>query len=209
MRVFWGPEPSMKFATGDETDTAICVALKHEFLRCEETFQQFAAAATTLLNKGADRKLAYNAYNAYARFIHHLYEFALCAIARDRNNTERLNAVDADRYLASYLQRSVKKRRDAILNGTAPSWENHISRFPEMIPAGLAAEFRKARNIAIGHAGIKRSKLDLSDFYDRNHKFLHIFYRDAESWWGRSSDEFPDLQEITAFSVLIKDKPPV
>jgi hypothetical protein len=198
----------MKFQTGDETDTALCIALKHEFLRCDEAFNQFAAAATILITKGDDRKLAYNAYNAYARFIHYLYEFALCAIARDRNDTEKLQAVDADRYVASYLQRSLKKRRDAILDGTAPSWENHISAFPESIPATLAAEFRRARNIANGHAGIKRSKLNLSDFYDRNHKFLHIFYRDAQSWWGRSTDEFPDLQEITAFSVLIRDKPP-
>lgn len=198
----------MKFQAGDDTDTALCIALKHEFLRCDEAFNQFAAAATILITKGDDRKLAYNAYNAYARFIHYLYEFALCAIARDRNDTEKLQAVDADRYLASYLQRSLKKRRDAILEGTAPSWENHISAFPESIPATLAAEFRRARNIANGHAGIKRSKLNLSDFYDRNHKFLHIFYRDAQGWWGRSTDEFPDLQEITAFSVLIRDKPP-
>jgi hypothetical protein len=36
----------MKFKPGDEMDTALCVALKHEFLRCDEAFNQFAAAAT-------------------------------------------------------------------------------------------------------------------------------------------------------------------
>lgn len=198
----------MKFEIGDETDKTLCIALKHEFLRCDEAFNQFAAAATILIAQGDDRWRAYNAYNAYARFIHHLYEFALCAIARDRSNTATLEATDAERYLASYLQRALKKRRDAILDGTAPTWENHISAFPETIPATLPTDFRRARNIANGHAGIKRAGLDLTDFYDRYHEFLHIFYRDAHSWWGRSSDEFPDLQEITAFSVLIRDKPP-
>ncbi len=129
----------MKFKLGDETDTALCVALKHEFLRCEEAFNQFAAAGAILITKGDDRRLAYNAYNAYARFIHHLYEFALCAIARDRYDTAQLQVIDAERHLASYLQHSLKKRRDAILDGTAPSWENHISAFPESIPATLAS----------------------------------------------------------------------
>jgi hypothetical protein len=112
---FLNGSTSMKFRLGDETDKAICVALKHEFLRCDEAFHQFAAAATILISKGDDRRLAYNTYNAYARFIHHLYEFALCGIDRDRNDTDKLLAVDADRYLASYLQRSFEKtaRRDS------------------------------------------------------------------------------------------------
>jgi hypothetical protein len=35
-----------------------------------------------------------------------------------------------------------------------------------------------------------------------------MLYYDAKSWWGRQSDEFPDLKEITAFSVLVKEDPP-
>jgi hypothetical protein len=30
----------------------------------------------------------------------------------------------------------------------------------------------------------------------------------AKSWWEREGEAFPDLDEITAFSVLIKDEPP-
>ncbi|MGJ4972897.1 hypothetical protein ACQR1N_31005 [Bradyrhizobium sp. HKCCYLRH1073] len=198
----------MKFSIGDATDRALCIALKHEFLRCDEAFAQFASAGEALIMQGQDRRRAYKAYDAYARFIHHLYEFALCAIARDRQDISPLQAIDADRYVASYLQRSLQKRRDAILDGTAPAWENHISAFPESIPPSLATEFRRARNIALAHAGIKRPKLDLSDFYDRCHNFLHIFYKDAQGWWGRESDEFPDLEEITAFSLMISKNPP-
>lgn len=198
----------MKFTLGDETDKALCITLKHEFLRCDEAFRQFATAGEDLIKRGQDRRRAYKAYDAYARFVHHLYEFALCAIARDRHDLGTLQAVDADKYIASYLQRSLQKRRDAILNGTAPSCENHISAFPESIPPTLPAEFRRARNIVVAHAGVKRPKLNMSDFYDRHHKFLHIFYKDAQSWWGRETDEFPDLEEITAFSLMISEKPP-
>jgi hypothetical protein len=31
----------MKFKIGDATDTAHCVALKHEFLRCDDAFKYF------------------------------------------------------------------------------------------------------------------------------------------------------------------------
>ena len=129
-----------------------------------------------LIDQGDDRQRAYNAYNAYARFIHHLYEFTLSAIARDRGDTTKLQAVDADRYVASYLQRALRKRRDAILDGTAPSWENHISAFPEDIPATLPADFRRTRNIAHGHAGTQRSALNLNELQEvfpapRNPKF--------------------------------------
>jgi hypothetical protein len=48
----------------------------------------------------------------------------------------------------------------------------------------------------------------MSHFYDRHHRFLHIFYKDAQSWWGRETDEFPDLEEITAFSLMISENPP-
>ncbi|MEY9607060.1 hypothetical protein ABIF74_011813 [Bradyrhizobium japonicum] len=197
----------MKFTIGDETDKALCVALKHEFLRCDEAFKQFASAGEELIMQGQDRRRAYKAYDAYARFVHHLYEFARCAIARDRYDVSTLPAIEADKYIASSMQRSLQKRRDAILGGTAPSWENHISAFPESIPPSLPAEFRRARNIALAHAGIKRPKLNMSDFYNRHHKFLHIFYKDAQNWWGRESDEFPDLEEVTAFSLTITEKP--
>lgn len=199
----------MAFTLGDETDQALCIALKHEFLRCDEAFRQFASAGEDLIVQGQDRRRAYKAYDAYARFVHHLYEFALCAIARDRQHISTLQAVEADKYIASYLQRALRKRIDAILDGTAPIWENHISAFPENIPPSLPAEFRRVRNVAAAHAGIERPKLNLSDFYDRNHKFLHIFYKDAQSWWGRESDTFPDLEEITAFSLMIAGNPPV
>ncbi|PTR08923.1 hypothetical protein C8R32_1041 [Nitrosospira sp. Nsp5] len=197
----------MKFKIGDTTDTALCIVLKHEFLRCEDSFNDFAESAKIMIMQGENRRIAYKTYNAYARFIHHLYEFMIGAIARDRQNTEKLPSEMADKYIASHTQRNLTNRREAILNGTAGAWENHISFYPEKVPDTFAEEFRKFRNKVSAHVNYERSDLSLSDFYEKNHKYLGLLYFDVKSWWGRLENEFPDLKEITSFSVLIKDTP--
>jgi hypothetical protein len=198
----------MKFRGGDATDTALCVALKHEFLRCDDAFSDFAASATIMITQGENRRIAYKTYNAYARFIQYLYEFMLGAIARERHDTEQLRAEMAEKYIASHTQRILTNRREAILKGTAPAWENHISYYPEKIAKNFAKDFRQFRNTVSSHVSHERSALSLSDFYDKYHKYLGLLYHDIKSWWGRLEDEFPDLNEITAFSVLIKNMPP-
>jgi len=85
----------MKFKTGDATDTALCIALKHEFLRCDDAFSDFSASAVTMITQGENRRIVYKTYNSYARFIQCLYEFMLGATARDRHDTARLPAETA------------------------------------------------------------------------------------------------------------------
>ena len=198
----------MKFTGGDTIDTALCVALKHEFLRCDDAFNDFAASATIMITQGENRRIAYKTYNAYARFIQYLYEFMLGAIARERQDTEQLRAEMAEACIASHTQRILTNRREAVLKGTAPAWENDISYYPEKIPPEFAKAFRQCRNTVSTHVSHKRSALNLSKFYDKYHKYLGLLYYEAKGWWGRVGAEFPDLSEITAFSVLIKDTPP-
>jgi hypothetical protein len=196
----------MKFKIGDATDTAIAGALQHEFLRCMDAFEDFATSAKVMIMQGENRRIAFKTYNAYGRFIHHLYEFLVGAAARDRGDSSPLSAELAERYVRSYAQRALAARRAAILDGTAPSWENHISCFPEIVRSEFAREFRRFRNVVSGHVTADRTALNLSDFYDRNHKFLGILFRHAGSHWGRIDDDFPDLKEITAFTVIVKQE---
>lgn len=198
----------MKFRGGDATDTALCIALKHEFLRCDDAFNDFAASATIMITQGENRRIAYKTYNAYARFIQYLYEFMLGAVARDLKDTARMPAEMADKYIASQTQRILTNRREAISRGTAPTWENDISYYPEKIPKDFAKDFRQVRNKVSAHVSHERSALNLSAFYDKYHKYLGLLYHGAKSWWGRLEEEFPDLSEITAFSVLVKDTQP-
>jgi hypothetical protein len=146
-----------------------------------DAFDDFATSAKATIMQGENRRIAFRTYNAYGRFIHHLYEFLLGAAARDRRDSSPLGAEVAEQYISSYAQRALAARREAVLDGTAPSWENHISYFPETIPPGFAREFRKFRNVVSGHVSAERPTLNLSDFYHHNHKFLGILFRHAES----------------------------
>jgi hypothetical protein len=182
-------------------------------LRCDEAFKEFAATAEFMIRHGENRRLAYKAYNAYARFVHHLYEFALGAVARDRNDTEPLKHEKhkpyemAERYITGIVQRILTNKREAILQGTAPVWENHISAYPEQVPLEFAKEFRLLRNTASGHVKHQRASLNLSDFYEKYHMYLYMLYANCIHMWGTIGDDFPDLGEITAFSVLLKKQP--
>src|ERR1700730_13745959 len=49
------------------------------------------------------------------------------------------------------MQRILTNKREAILNGTAPAWENDISCYPERIPQIFAEDFRRVRNIVNAH----------------------------------------------------------
>lgn len=207
----------MKFTPGDATDSKHCTALKHEFLRCEDAFKDFETYGTIMIMKAqaqaegklsssqAEKRLiAYKTYNAYSRFIHHLYEFILGAVARERGDTAKLEAAVADRHIAGHAQRILTGRRQAIQNGTAPVWENHISYYPEKVPEDFARKFRHVRNKSSGHVTHERSNISLSEFYEDYHKFVHMLYWNGRSHWRLRDKEFPDLREITRFSVLIK-----
>jgi hypothetical protein len=95
----------MKFKLGDATDSEHCTALKHEFLRCEDAFKDFETYGTLMIIKAQDeaqgkrsatphekRFIAYKTYNAYSRFIHHLYEFMLGAVARETGNSRKIGS---------------------------------------------------------------------------------------------------------------------
>ena len=214
----------MKFKPGESTDSAHCTALKHEFLRCEDAFKDFEMYGTMMIMRaqaeaeGAaaptaeeTRLIAYKTYNAYARFIHHLYEFIVGAIVREKGDTtlgakdKRQEAMVKDSYIGSHAQRILSGRREAILNGTAPACENHISAFPEKVPPEFAEQFREMRNKISGHVSHERSAISLSDFYDEFHKYVYMLYQNCRGHWSLLRDkEFPDLNEITKFSVLIK-----
>lgn len=199
----------MKFQGGDATDTAHCIALKHEMLRCEEAFKAFEGLATQSIMVGENRALAFKMYNSYVRFIHHLYEFMAGCYVRERHDTAAGNDyLFIEKYISHHAQRIVTNRREAIMNGTAPSWENTLSAYPEKIPPEFSTDFRCCRNKASGHVKHERAELSLSDFYDRYHMYLYMLYRDALGWWGLRDREFPDLKEITDFSVMIRERPP-
>ncbi len=211
----------MKFALGSEIDIDHCIALKHEFLRCEDAFNEFAnfgagMIKATIVEKesatlaaGYDsRWLAFKTYNAYARFVHHFYEFLLGAMMRERMDTRKIRWEDSDPWIQANAQRVLTGRRTAVTSGIAPSWENSIDAFPESVPPEFAREFRGIRNKANGHVTYQRTSESLTSFFEKYHQFLYMTYWNCLGFWGENNNEaFPDLKEVTDFSLLISKQP--
>lgn len=199
----------MKFEFSTATDKNLCEGLNHEFLRCHDSFKEFEVFATLTVTKGPDKRLSYLAYNAYARFLHHLYEFMLAAYCRERVDTKATSKKGSfmytDGYIEHHAQRVLTNKREGILNGTAPAWENSLSAYPEKIPQDFGSTLRRMRNSLSGHVDPERPLKNLSAYFRDHHGFLYLLYRDCMYQWGPKDGEFPNLQEITEFSIQLRD----
>lgn len=210
--IFWG-KAAVKFRAGDKIDVEHCKALQHEFLRCHHAFIEYCAIATRTITDGEDRFTAYRMYNAYARFLHHLYEFMAGSLARDihdtriaKTNEEARNAIE--KYIMGHAVRLLRNKRQAIDNVKAPGWEQALATLPTTVPPEFAKSIREHRNIVSGHVNYARASLSLHEFYQSYHFYMFLLYRDAYSWWGRTGGAIPDLDEITKFSALVRQQPP-
>jgi hypothetical protein len=198
----------MKFEIGDETDQKLCRALKHEFLRCGEAYADFIAASTQMRQGIDSRALSYRAYNAYARFLLHLYEFLMACEQRDRHDTAQIPRDHVDTVIAVFTKRAftrVTASYNSAPLGAVP-YNTGITISIETLRK-FAEAFRKARNTAMGHVKHQRAELNLSTFYRDYHKYLLSLYSGSIHMWGSIGEEFPDLGEVTAFSVLVKNDP--
>lgn len=191
-----------------QIDKQHCAALVHEYLRCKDAFIAFSSLAEEIIVRGASRHDAYRAYNAYSDFILHLYEFLIAAHARDLGVPEitvpkgkqKFQFLDA--LIHSTTTKMVERKIYCIENGIAPSWENHISVYENMLPVpeNFAANFRRMRNKIGGHVTYERiNEINLTRFYEENHNYLYLLYRECGDFWDRCADEFPDLEQITDF----------
>jgi hypothetical protein len=153
----------------------------------------------------------YRMYNAYARFIHHLYEFMAGALARDVHDTRIAKKPEevrkmTEQFITGHAARILRNKRQSIQNVEMPGWEDALATLPSSVPPEFSMHFREHRNVMSGHVKYERAGLKLIDFYDQYHFYMFLLYRDAYSWWGLKGKELPDLEEITAFSVLVKEK---
>ena len=210
---------------GTELDSLHCKAVVHEYLRCKDSFTLFEAAATNLILNGHTRKMSYRAYNAYSSFILHLYEFILALFAREFGVTVLADAHEikaalrpgmkthdvVDGLINAELDRVIRNRIDAIERGYAPAYENDVQCYQALLPVPhtFAQTFRRTRNKVAGHVSYERmEKVSLTAFYEENHHYLYLLYRDWGDWWGRSAKEIPDLAEVTDFLRVLTLLPP-
>lgn len=112
----------------------------------------------------------------------------------------------ADIFIQMNAQRILEGIRKDILRMCAPEWENDISYYPEKVPEEFAKEFRQIRNHITGHVSYKRPNINLSEFYQKYHKYVCMMYYNCLGHWGYRNKDIPDLKEITDFSVTIRKK---
>ena len=192
----------MRFNAGDDTAHALRTALTHEFFRAEDAFNDFVDPRNMTVAAHTDRRIAYRAYNSYARFIHHLYEFYIGCFKWQFLNTAQIVQAQADRLIQDETSKLLIRKRARILEGRAPVWENSIESYPLEVPLQFASEFRTARNVALAHAGAARATFSLSQFFQAYHMFMLMLYNEACWLWSKELGDFPDLGEVTSFALL-------
>jgi hypothetical protein len=205
----------MQIKAGSEKDSDQCRAIIHEYYKCRDAFEQFRVIAEQLILGGQNREISYRAYNSYSYFILHLYEFLMACHAREFHNTRITNKKGSDRteYLDALIMSDTKRvlnlTIDQIREGLAPSWENDISHYENLlpIPPEFPSEFRVYRNKIAGHASFERiASLNLTEFYEKYHFYLHLLYRVEGNYWGRKYKEFPCLKDVTNFFKVIANE---
>ena len=96
----------MRFNAGDDTAQALRTALIHEFFRAEDAFTDFVDPRNMTVAAHTDRRIAYRAYNSYARFIHHLYEFYIGCFKWGFLSTAQIDKWQADRLIQDETSRA-------------------------------------------------------------------------------------------------------
>lgn len=196
----------MRFNANDDTAQALRTALIHEFFRAEDAFNDFVDPRNMTVAAHTDRRIAYRTYNFYSRFIHHLYEFYIGCFKWQFLDTAQIGKWQADQLIHDETSKLLARTRARILEKRAPVWENSIESYPLEVPPQFASEFRKARNIALGHVGATRTTFSLSKFFGAYHMFMLMLYDDARWLWTKELGSFPDLGEVTSFALLAGEK---
>lgn len=197
----------MKFEIGDETDRALTTTLVHELVLCKESFERFAHLARINIMGRRDKSTKIKCHDAYASFLHHLYEFYVGCLKRDRRNTKDIESEALDKIFNNEVRKLLKNRIDAVEQGYAPSWENHISVYQVEVHNEFGTQFRRIRN-RTAHASTKRSvpgeDLSLAQFYERYHQFVYLLYYSGQWLWTVKDIEAHDWKAIEEFDLAIQ-----
>jgi hypothetical protein len=181
----------------------LTLALHHEFIRCQDAFDKFVALGQLSIQSPEDRKTAYQLYNSYSQFVHHLYEFYKGILELNKRLRKPSETKSIDFVLDRELEKIVRNRRAALEGGYAPTWENGIECYPLADMTGFGKRFREVRDMSFGHVSENRVATSLSAFFEDHHRDLMMLFEAAQFSWSLKPGEFPDLGEITAFQTRV------
>lgn len=201
----------MRFAIGDATDRALTTTLVHELLLCKASFERFVFFAKLNIAGRREKTVKISCHDAYASFLHHLFEFYVGCVKRDVRDTTDIKAETIDKVINNEARKALQNRVDAIRTGRAPAWENHISTYQVDVPLEFGTQFRRIRN-RTAHASTRRSDpgsdLPLAKFYEQYHLFAYLLYGSAQWLWSVKDVESFDWKAIEQFDLAIRTAPP-
>ena len=192
----------MKFSIGDKTDCALVATLAHEMIICQNEFNRFISLADKNIQGNTNKKLLINLYSAYVKFIQSLYEFYVGCFKRERKNTKSITHEDLDSLLNIEVNKLLRNKRAAIINGYAPQWENDISYYQIEVPDEFSKTFRIIRNRA-SHTDYRRAKdegdITLKEFFKKYHRFVMLLFESACAFWTAKDIESQNWMDIEKF----------
>lgn len=199
----------MKFKVGDDVDHVLSTTLVHELVLCHESFDRFIYWSTLNITGQRDKVTKIKCHDAYASFLHHLFEFYVGCFKRELGSTENIrDEARLDTMFNEEAQKALNRRIHAIEHGYASSWENHISHYQVTVPPEFGTQFRRIRN-RTAHASIKRAApgndLSLAAFYRDFHRFVYLLFYDGQQFWSVNDVEQFDWKSIEEFDLAVHD----
>lgn len=198
----------MNFMRGDDTDKQLVSVLFHEFVMCEEAFDRFALFAGMNIMGSSSSEVKLNSYNAYSNFIVRLYEFYVGCFKREHKCTNNIDHAKLDALFTAEVEKLMRNRRDAIVKGYAPSWENDISHYQVPVPPDFGTQLRRIRNNT-SHADYRRAAgdgVDLMGFYQKNHKFVYLLFDTAKFTWSGKTHKSFEISHVEKFDFRVGAK---
>jgi hypothetical protein len=188
-------------------DSLLTNALAHEFERCRNAFALFSGLHSLILRGNTERETSIACYNAYTDFVAHLYEFYLGCIKRGGRSGRKTSGQAIDAILNAEVKKLLKIRKDRIIHGYAPAYENDISCYEVEVPEEFGLLFRFVRNIR-SHAMAERSEFDLAAFYIKYHRFIYLLFVEPQWLWNVELVPEHDWLAIEEFAKAISVKRP-
>lgn len=194
-----------------ETWEHLRLVLAHEYFRCDQAFLDFADLATLNVARNSQKRTALAIFDSYARFLHHLYEFYLGNIKRERKSLAKVHHEECDRIIQTEVEKLIRNRHDRIKDGRAPSWENDISHYENPVPPNFARDLRQTRN-RVAHADIRRTgaagAITLPKFYEKYHQYVLLLYEEPHWLWKIADPDSYEWGEIEQFNFAVQSAPP-
>lgn len=199
----------MEDFSDSELDALLLATIHHESFLVKTSFDEFARLGAKQIMGDFGPYDQVRLFSAYSAFLHHLYELYVALFKRAQGNDVGFSGKVAfkkvEALFAAETHRIFSAIRERLEQGRGLGWENDISYYAPDIPADFPEKFRAIRN-STAHVKTDRAagSIDLTEFYDKYHKYICELYREAESYWGKYDISQLDMHAIGRFSVVVR-----